>query len=75
MGVVQSNRKGPRSPRSTADTATTTEAPAEVDTFDPAGATVADVLAYVVEHPEQADAVLAAEQQGKARKGILDALA
>jgi hypothetical protein len=39
--------------------------------FDPGAHTVAKVLAYLIEHPEERDAVLAAEAAGKARKSIL----
>jgi hypothetical protein len=35
--------------------------------FDPAEHTVAEVEAYLAEHPDQSDAVLAAEAQGKNR--------
>lgn len=40
-------------------------------TFDPAEHTVPDVLAYIEAHPEQADAVVAAERGGQHRKGIV----
>lgn len=72
MGVSQSNRRGSRSPRSGAGDESTA-APGEV-LFDPTGATVAEVLAHVADHPEDAAGILAAEQAGKARKGIIDAL-
>jgi len=39
--------------------------------FDPSAATVAQVLAYLAEHPADRRRVLAAERRGKARKGIL----
>lgn len=39
--------------------------------FDPATATVAEVNAYLAEHPADRRRVLAAERRGKARKGIL----
>jgi hypothetical protein len=42
--------------------------------YDPGEHTVAEVLAYVAEHPDQADQVRAAEQDGKARTTLLDAL-
>lgn len=41
------------------------------ETFDPAVHTVPEVLAYIEAHPEQGDAVVAAEQAGQARKGIV----
>lgn len=42
--------------------------------YDPAGASVADVLAFVGDHPETAADVLASEQGGKNRKGIVEGL-
>ena len=50
------------------------KAPAESD-YDPAAFNGAQVIAYVKEHPEQAAAVLAAEQSGKQRTTVLAALA
>lgn len=68
MGISQSNRhRRTRGERAAAEETFGVS-------FDPADATVASVLAYVDEHPETRDAVLAAEQAGKARKGIIDAL-
>jgi hypothetical protein len=55
---------------SAAVTGANTPAP-EAPTFDPGAHTVAAVLDYVAEHPEQRDAVLAAEAAGKARKSLL----
>lgn len=67
MGISQSNRHRRRPD---------TDAPDVTPTgFDPGDATVAQVLQYVADHPDQAAAVLAAEQAGRARKGIIDALA
>lgn len=43
----------------------------EASEFDPAVHTVAEVAAYVVEHPDERDRVVAAETAGKARKSIL----
>ena len=40
-------------------------------TFDPGAHTVAEVLAFIEAHPETAEAVLAAEREGKARKSLL----
>jgi hypothetical protein len=40
--------------------------------YDPGEHTVAEVQAYLAEHPEQTDAVLAAEADGRARKGLLE---
>lgn len=48
--------------------------PADVDVFDPGAHTVAEVLDYVEANPDERDAVLAAEAEGKARKGILEPL-
>lgn len=42
--------------------------------FDPADHTVADVLEYVKEHPEQAEDVAALEAEGKGRQSLLEAL-
>jgi hypothetical protein len=44
------------------------------ETFDPGAYTVADVLAYVDEHPDEAAAVRDAEAAGKARVTLLEAL-
>jgi hypothetical protein len=45
-------------------------APGAVE-FDPAAHSVADVNAHLAEHPEQVPQVLALEQAGKARQGVL----
>jgi hypothetical protein len=42
--------------------------------FDPADHTVAEVLAYVAEHPDTADTIRAAETAGRNRTTLLDAL-
>lgn len=39
--------------------------------FDPAGRTIAEVNEYLARHPDDATRVLAAEQQGKHRAGIV----
>jgi len=39
--------------------------------FDPGEHTVADVHDYIAAHPDQADAVLAAERAGKARATLI----
>jgi hypothetical protein len=39
--------------------------------FDPGAHTIADVLAYVDEHPEQVQSVYDAESDGKARTTLL----
>lgn len=39
--------------------------------FEPANHTVAEVVERLDAHPDEVDAVLAAESAGKARKGIL----
>jgi hypothetical protein len=44
--------------------------PADLD-FDPADHTVDEVKAYIEEHPEQTDAILELEEEGKARVGLL----
>lgn len=41
--------------------------------FDPADFTVAEVQAYLDEHPEDREAVIRAEAAGRERKGILEA--
>jgi hypothetical protein len=47
------------------------EEPLSEPTFDPGAHTVAEVLAFIEAHPETAEAVLAAEREGKARKSLL----
>jgi hypothetical protein len=42
--------------------------------FDPGEHTVAEVEDYVAKHPDQADAVLAAEQAGKNRTTLVSSL-
>jgi hypothetical protein len=49
-----------------------TKTKAKDEPFDPGEHTVAEVKEYLAEHPEEMDAVLEAEDQGKARAGILD---
>ena len=41
------------------------------DAFDPSAHTVAEVQQYIAEHPDQRDAVLDAEADGKARVSLL----
>ena len=41
------------------------------EAFDPSAHTVDDVAAYVAEHPDEHQAVLAAERAGKARVTLL----
>lgn len=43
--------------------------------FDPSAHSVAEVIAYADEHPDETDAILAAERDGKNRSTILNALA
>lgn len=40
-------------------------------TFDPGDHTVAEVEAYLADHPEDSDRVIAAERAGRGRKGIV----
>lgn len=55
-------------------TATPVEAPTSpASVYDPSAHVVADVVAYMAEHPDEADAIRAAEAAGKARKGIIEA--
>lgn len=49
-------------------------APVEPEGFDPGDHTVEDVVTYVVEHPDEQAAVLAAELAGKARVTLLAVL-
>lgn len=42
--------------------------------YDPGSHTTAEVLAYVDAHPDEADAVLAAEQAGKNRSTLVNQL-
>jgi hypothetical protein len=44
------------------------------DAYDPGAHTVAEVVAYVAEHPDERATVRAAEAAGKARVTLLDAL-
>jgi hypothetical protein len=44
------------------------------ESYDPGAHTVDEVLVYVAEHPDETDAVYAAEQAGKGRVTILDKL-
>jgi xanthine/CO dehydrogenase XdhC/CoxF family maturation factor len=46
----------------------------ESDAYDPSDHTVDDVLAYATDHPDEVEAIRVAEEQGKARVGILDKL-
>jgi len=41
------------------------------DPYDPSAHNMDDVLEYLAAHPDQVETVLAAEQDGKARKGVL----
>lgn len=53
----------------------TPQAPAEPDVvYDPSEHTVASVLDYVDEHPEQTERVLEAEENGKNRSTLISAL-
>ena len=42
--------------------------------YDPGAHTVAEVEAYVADHPDELDAITAAEEAGKARVTLLNAL-
>jgi hypothetical protein len=46
------------------------EEPAEA--YDPSDYNVPEVLDYIEEHPDERDAILAAESAGKGRTSILD---
>lgn len=46
----------------------------EDDAYDPGDFTVADVEAYAAEHPDQVQAIVAAERAGKNRTTLLAAL-
>lgn len=50
------------------------EEPSEPELFDPGDHTIAEVQAYLAEHPEEHDRILAAEQTGKNRATLIDAL-
>lgn len=47
----------------------------EVDGYSPADHTVDEVLAYAVDNPDEVDAIVAAEETGKNRVTLLEALA
>lgn len=51
--------------------ATPTDAPVEA-AFDPSGHTISEVKAYLANHADQREAVLAAEHEGKARTTLID---
>ena len=51
------------------------ETAAVEESYDPADHTVSEVVAYVQAHPDEVDAVYAAEQAGKGRTTLLDHLA
>jgi len=44
----------------------------EVPTYDPNGYSVRDVQSYVDRNPDQADAIIQAEREGKNRSGIVN---
>jgi len=44
----------------------------ESEAYDPSDYTVAEVQAYLAEHPDETDAVLDLERAGKARVTLLD---
>lgn len=44
----------------------------QAEEFDPADHTVSEVKSYLAAHPEDADRVLAAEEAGRGRKGLLE---
>jgi hypothetical protein len=46
----------------------------EDEVFDPADHTVAEVLDYAAEHPDEVAAIAAAEEAGKNRSTLLDQL-
>jgi hypothetical protein len=48
------------------------ETQAESEAYDPSDHTVAEVQAYLAEHPDETDAVLDLERAGKARVTLLD---
>ena len=47
------------------------KAASKPESFDPSEHTVADVHDYIAKHPDEADAVLAAEKSGKARATLV----
>lgn len=49
-------------------------APDGSDDYDPSEHPIADVLAYVAQHPDMAATVLKRERKGKARAGIVNKL-
>jgi hypothetical protein len=53
------------------DAADAGEGDAEAAAFDPADHTINEVLAYLEDHPDDLEAVIAAEGQGKARSTLL----
>ena len=54
-----------------AETEAEADGTGENSTYDPGEHTVAEVEQYLAEHPEETEAVLAAERAGRARKGLV----
>jgi hypothetical protein len=71
MGIVQGNRHGPRSPRGENTPRALVGA---VDPIDPSTMTVAEVIDYLTEHPDQGPHIEQLERAGKARVTLLDHL-
>lgn len=69
----QSDESGSAAEPGAGGDSSTEESPEESSTeYDPGAHTVAEVLAYMAEHPDEADAVRAGEAAGKNRKGIVE---
>ena len=47
------------------------DAPPADDLFDPALFTVAEIAAYLEQHPDEVDAIVAAEKAGRGRYGVV----
>lgn len=74
MGVIGTNQKMRRG-RMLLGVVTPPGVEPEGEQFDPGQATVAVVLAYVEDHPDERARIRDAEQNGKARVSLLAALA
>lgn len=55
------------------ETAPTEVVEAPVEAYDPSKYNSAEVLLYIEEHPEEREAILAAESEGRKRKAVLSA--
>lgn len=62
---------GPESPRVPVTVVESLEGEPEPEEYDPGAHTVAEVEAYIAEHPDERDAILQAEAAGKNRSSLV----